>query len=674
MDGSSDSGAWTDQVSEFEAAMDAEGLRCDEGIQADGRLHRYKAPGDSDKDGFYVVHLDGIAAGMFGHWAKHPEPIKWRAKGSQPLDREQSAKLKRAIDEARAQREAEKAEAQAAVAKRSNEEWIGLKNADADHPYLVRKRVGTHGIKETKDGRLAVAVFVDEKITSMQYISDDGAKLFQKSGAVAGGYYRLGGKPNEVAYICEGFATAASVREATNATVYTAFSGHNLPLVAQWLHKKYPDLKIIIVADNDCETDDNPGLKYARQAAGLADGTYIIPKLTAAPDKRCDINDLHIAEGLEAVRNLLQPGFGVLFSTIEEEPCHYIFDGYLALGSIHELIGDPETVKTTVVLDWCARITTGRGFPDSENALIPPSFVMILSGEDTARSTLKPRLRVAGADMEKVREIPRVFESPDDDGVLTPLVIPDHLPMIEQQIRVDGTKLFVVDPLEVFFPDRTNSHNNASTRKVLAELSAMAERTGCAILSIRHLNKMGSVERALYRGGGSIAFAAASRISMAMGLDPTEHGMRNDDPQRRHVLAIVKNNLGPHEPSRACRKAVPENTIDEAHPKGIVCVEWVAGTVPVTADDLMRQQHKQRNPEALEEAVEFLRDELREADKPVKEVEEKARALGISKKTLERARKKARVRSRPKGFTGPHLLYLVRKDDGKDAPDESDDV
>lgn len=350
---------------------------------------------------------------------------------------------------------------------------------------------------------------------------------------------------------------------------------------------------------------------------------------------------------------------------ITEEPYYFIFDGYLALGMIHEIIGDPETVKTTTVLDWCARITTGTGFPDPAKPLIGPAPVMYLSGEDPAKNTLKPRLRIAGANVEMVRIIPSDFIVTGESGeqILTPLVIPDHLQRIEDQIIADGTKLFVADPLESFFPDRVNTHNNAGTRKVLAALAAMAERTNCAVLSVRHLNKMSSEEKALYRGGASIAFAGASRCTMAMGRDPTEHGMPDDHPMRRHILAIVKTNFGPHQPSRALRKVVDKSTVDDDHPHGIVHVEWLAGTVPVTANDLMRAQHKRRNPEAMNEAVEFLRDELAEGPKLTVEVEEHARVLGISKSTLKRARKKAKVISAQDPlFSGPWYLSLPTGD------------
>jgi phage/plasmid primase-like uncharacterized protein len=327
-----------DHIAEFGAAMDAAGLRCDERIVADGGLHRYKALGDSAKDGFYALHLDGIAAGMFGHWGKHPDPINWRAKGSKPLDRDQLAQVKRAVAEAKAQREADKAEAQTAAAKWAKASWIGLKNADAEHPYLIAKRVTTHGLKETAAGQLAVSVSIDEKITSLQYIEPSGAKLFLKDGAIADGYYRMGGKPNGVAYVCEGIATAASVREATVATVYAAFSCYNLVAVAEYVHRKYPDTSIIIVADNDCETIEpsNPGLTWARKAAVAVDGTVIVPTLTAFPDRKCDANDVHVAEGLDAVRNLIANQDGLL-KAVERNGTNAAPEG-VAMGDI--LIAD----------------------------------------------------------------------------------------------------------------------------------------------------------------------------------------------------------------------------------------------------------------------------------------------------------------------------------------------
>ena len=153
-----------------------------------------------------------------------------------------------------------------------------------------------------------ISVSIDEKICSLQSIppEEGGTKLFLPDGKIKGGYYRIGGQPNAIAYICEGFATGASVREATGETVFVAFTCGNLKTVAEWVHRKYPDSKIVVVADNDLKTEaekaagktGNPGVEHAQEAATAVGGTVIIPIRAAEPGRKCDVNDLHVDEGI----------------------------------------------------------------------------------------------------------------------------------------------------------------------------------------------------------------------------------------------------------------------------------------------------------------------------------------------------------------------------------------
>ena len=180
----------------------------------------------------------------------------------------------------RQQAAAEKAESQAAAAQQAQADWKKLKDTDAEHPYLIAKHIGPHGAKETPDGRqLVIPVFIDEKISSLQYISGNGDKLFLKGGKIAGGYYRIGGKPNGTIYIAEGFASGATVREARVKgrcwwrSLTATSSGRRVRCA-----RKYPDIKIVIVADNDLKTDGNPGVTHARKAAAAVGGTVIVPR------------------------------------------------------------------------------------------------------------------------------------------------------------------------------------------------------------------------------------------------------------------------------------------------------------------------------------------------------------------------------------------------------------
>jgi len=633
--------------------MAAAGLACAEGIIADGRLHRYRAPGDDARDGWYVLHVDGVAAGVFGHWGKCPTGIKWKAEGSAALDKDLAARLKAEIDEAKAQRDAEQKATQAAAAKTAKEQWLALKNADPEHPYLIAKGVNTHGAKETEDGRLVVSVAVDEKIVSLQFISGDGTKLFIKGGAVAGGYYRLGGKPSDTAYIAEGFATAATIREATGETVYCAFSAGNLPLVAQALRRKYPDIRIVVVADNDCETEDNPGLKYARQAAGLVDGTYILPTLKATPEKKADFNDVHVAEGLDAVRALLfanQDGLVTQpLSTIEPEGVDWLWEPFVALRKVGLLVGDPGITKSFLSLYIAATLSTGRDWFNRKNT-VGIGETLLLALEDGPADTIRPRFDAFNGDATKVHLIKAVRRKIKKQMTERIFDLSLDLPLLEQMLqRNPSIKLVIVDPISAYLGNGSDSHKNSEMRALLTSLGTLAEKYHVAILAISHLNK--SQSHVIYRVTGSLAFVAAARTCYVVAEDP-------QNPDRRLVLR-VKNNI------HKDRSGIAYAIVDDEQGRPTIAFE--AEPVRMLPGEALGDGKAVKpDPPKLAEAKEFLRSALADGQPHLStEVTEAAVEHGIAKKTYERARadeiEAKRVKTEPGAMKRTFLILVLDK-------------
>jgi len=131
--------------------------------------------------------------------------------------------------------------------------WNSSTPANDDHPYLMRKKVKAWGISSLA-GDLIIPVRINGNITSIQRIKPDGAKRFQKGGEIVGGYHSIcGDVPGDWSriYIAEGYATGATIREATCNHVAVAFNAGNLKPVAQVIRSKLPDIEIVIAADND---------------------------------------------------------------------------------------------------------------------------------------------------------------------------------------------------------------------------------------------------------------------------------------------------------------------------------------------------------------------------------------------------------------------------------------
>lgn len=309
----------------FRDAMAGAGLRTDEPLVDDGKLHRFTIAGDKprSKNGWYVLHGDGVPAGAFGSW-KHDISASWCAKADHELTHDERRQYAQRMEEARRQRAAELANVRSEAKLKANAIWQAAPDAHDDHPYLVAKRIKAHRLKLAQDGRLIVSVTgPDKQIQSLQFIDDTGGKRFLPGGLMTGGYFKIGQDITETVLIAEGYATGASLHEATGLTVAVAFNANNLEPVCNYLREALPPhVKIEIRADNDnqqrcldCgaifDVNQHPeicpecGCEHKRKNTGLqaaAKAAEAIGATVVAPEHGGDWNDVAIAEGPEALR------------------------------------------------------------------------------------------------------------------------------------------------------------------------------------------------------------------------------------------------------------------------------------------------------------------------------------------------------------------------------------
>ncbi len=200
----------------------------------------------------------------------------WRDGGQYRRPSPAEAAERKRLAAARAEKEAAKeASKRAAAEERARQEWAEALPTHL-HPYLAAKSIGPHGARIFNDKLLIPIHDIHGAILSLQYIHRDGAKLFLEGGPVKGNFYLLG-NPDEVLCIAEGFATGASIREATGHAVAIAFNAGNLLPVAIALRTKYPEIRIVICADDDHQTNGNPGLTKAKEAARFVSGFVAVP-------------------------------------------------------------------------------------------------------------------------------------------------------------------------------------------------------------------------------------------------------------------------------------------------------------------------------------------------------------------------------------------------------------
>lgn len=266
-----------------------------------GKLVRFPGAGKNGRNraGWCKLFSDGIG-GMFGDWTTGLYQV-WQAEHDRPQAPQERAEFKRKVDEARRQAEEQRREEQSAAAAKAADFLKSTSEANPDHPYLQRKTIGTHGARQ-KDKQLIIPMAdAAGELLAVQAIDPAGGKMFWPSGCTTkGAMFKIGGDPapGEPVLIAEGFATGAAIHEATGYQVIVAFNAGNLERVVRAVRDQHQDHPVILCADDDAETEGNPGITKATAAAQAIGGKLAVPGM----GKRADFWDLRAEQGGEAVR------------------------------------------------------------------------------------------------------------------------------------------------------------------------------------------------------------------------------------------------------------------------------------------------------------------------------------------------------------------------------------
>ncbi len=281
---------------DFAAAIVGAGLGSPGAIIADGQVHRFQVEGDKSgtRNGWFSLHLDGVAAGAFGSW-KSGEVHTWCSVARDQLTADQRADLRRVVERAKAERQAADAARHAAGAAVATALWTRATPADPAHPYLIAKAIGAHGVRQ-HGPRLVIPVTIDGALSSLQTIDPERTppKRFLKGGRIAGGWYLIEtAVTRPEVLLCEGFATGATLHEQTGARTYCAFAAGNLLAVARAVRTRHPSEAVIVCADHDAWTPGNPGVTKGREAALAIGAKLLVPDFTGLDlsGKPTDYND-----------------------------------------------------------------------------------------------------------------------------------------------------------------------------------------------------------------------------------------------------------------------------------------------------------------------------------------------------------------------------------------------
>jgi AAA domain len=302
-------------------------------------------------------------------------------------------------------------------------------------------------------------------------------------------------------------------------------------------------------------------------------------------------------------------------SQVRSGMVRWLWEPYLPLGKLVVLDGDPGVGKSLLTLELAARLSRGGPLPDG-SAATRPHITLLLSGEDNAIDTVRPRAEAAGADLDRIVVVNPV------EGTL--MRFPADLGILEELVRSRHVDLVVIDPIMAFLPG-VAANADQCVRGVLNMLAGLAERTDCTILLVRHLRKQ-SAAKSVHRGLGSVGIIGAVRAGLLVAVHPA-------DPAQR-VLAVTKTNLGRTPPTLGFQVRSADSLR--------ATIEWT-GTLELSADALGTPV-----PAALfprDRAGDWLIRELAGGPRKASDLLAAAVVANIPEQTLRRAKDEVRVKS-----------------------------
>ena len=343
---------------------------------------------------------------------------------------------------------------------------------------------------------------------------------------------------------------------------YLSLGGVSGKALRQFLSER-PDVERVFL----CLDADKAGEDACKRLAGLLPDTVSVTRIQPCMK---DWNDVLVHRAEIPNRNyfksivLKEPSKPetvkiIRMSDVELTPVEWLWKPYLPFGKLSVLQGNPGEGKTYFAMHLAAACTNGKLLPNMER--MEPFNVIYQTAEDGLGDTVKPRLIEAGADLDRVLVI-------DDSDVQ--LTLSDE--RIEKAIIENNARLVIIDPIQAYLGADVDMNRANEVRPIFMRLGQVAQRTGCAILLIGHLNKAAGMQ-SLQRGLGSIDIAAAVRSVMFI-------GKLKHDPTMR-ILTHEKSSLAPPGASLALSLG------DEGG------FRWV-GEYDITADEMLSGIEPQR--------------------------------------------------------------------------------
>ena len=493
------------------------------------------------RSGWYTVHEEaGLLYGVVGNW-KTGEQVKFYGRDERTID----ADLLRTMQLKQDAAKREAAELKRRNAAEAAEMIRHLKPAEDHHAYLVRKRIKPNGAMALGADILIPLHDVSGNVVSTQTIGPDGEKTF-RAGCTSRGMYTIGGA-TPYAVICEGFATGASIHEATGLRVYVVFSAGNLPALIEDIAsiEALNGSQIIVAADNDAS---GTGQREAEKAAEKIGGAQIL----MPSEVGTDWNDIAIRRPDELkrafaeIRPLFQSWEPLDFAALPRRQWVY---GHTYIRQFCSITVAPGGLgKSTLVLTEAIAMVTGRNLLGVEPG--DPKRVIYFNAEDPL---VELQLRVAAIclrfGIDQMELVGKLFlQSGRENEILLAHGDPGELieaafTRIEAFLKFHAIDVVILDPLANM---HESEEDNRTYRKLGKRLSRMADAHNCAIHIVHHTKKLNGMAATVEDSRGGSALIGAVRVARAINpMEPDEAARFGLSTHIDHfrIEAAGKNNL-----------------------------------------------------------------------------------------------------------------------------------
>ncbi len=330
-------------------------------------------------------------------------------------------------------------------------------------------------------------------------------------------------------------------------------------------------------------------------------------------------------------------------SDVEPEPVEWLWPGFMPIGKLTNIVGDPGMGKSFLTCRIAASVSTGAPLPGDGQEARAPADVVILNAEDAPGDTIRPRIEAMGGDTERIHLLQTVGRSGEEREV----TLSKDLGVIRQALSQTNANLVIIDPMQAYIGAGVDIYRTNEVRAVLAPLTRLADDCRVAVVAVMHLNKSGSTNVS-NRVNASVDFTAAARSVLLVGADPNDAEVR--------VVLRAKSNL-PGEPE----------------PQGFRIadgkVEWTGSMPGVRALDLLRADSGASGPSSADRAAAWLIDQLADGPMPSSDLIRLAKEVGISRNALWKAKDDLGIKPRKCGMEGGWEWAMP--EDSPPPPEES---